>query len=186
MTITVALAAESDRTLRRTHFGAASLYSIHRRNDDGQWQHIADVANPGCHGQHGNHHAEGCRGEHHTEGHAHHHGQACRGEHHGSGHGRHREEHEAGSGEHRQPRGPGSKFRHIFSALKKHDVNVVGSVQYGPNIRNLRTAFTPVVVSEGSVDDALAAIERNLDQVDEQIRAGENRRHLMLRAIELG
>jgi hypothetical protein len=164
MTITVALAAEADRTLRRSHFGAASLYSIHRRNEDGQWQHIADVENPGCQHRHGPH-------NNHSHGHHKH-----------AGHSHANHEHDCHSGEHR---GPGSKFRHIFSALKKHDVNVVGSVQYGPNIRNLRTVFTPVVVSEGSLDEALAIIERNIEQVDEQIRAGENRRHLMLRAMEL-
>lgn len=153
MTITVALAAESDRSLRRIHFGAAPLYSIYRRDEEGHWQHITDIENPGKQ-DHGTHH----HGAHHT--HHHHH------------HGHHR--------------GPGSKFRRIFSELKKYDVNVVGSVQYGPNIRNLRTAFTPVVVNEGSADDALAAIDRHLDLVNEQIRAGESRRHLMLRALKVG
>lgn len=153
MTITVALAAESDRSLRRIHFGAAPLYSIYRRDEEGHWQHITDIENPWKGPQHGHHH-----GHQHGNHHGHHHGH----------------------------RGPGSKFRHIFSELKKYDVNVVGSVQYGPNIRNLRTVFTPVVVNEGSPDDALAAIERHLDLVNEQIRAGESRRHLMLRALKVG
>ncbi|MBN2016983.1 MAG: dinitrogenase iron-molybdenum cofactor biosynthesis protein [Candidatus Cloacimonetes bacterium] len=72
------------------------------------------------------------------------------------------------------------KAKGISSLLLKENVTVVVSKIFGPNIKRIRKKFVCIVIKNGTIDDAVHRIIKNLDLIKGEWNKDENRSHLML------
>ena len=73
------------------------------------------------------------------------------------------------------------KGAELARLLGREGVQVIVSRAFGPNIRQMRQRFLPVVVGCEDVTQAIGLLHAHWDQLRSQWFLGEGRRHLVLR-----
>lgn len=161
-TIRVAVATDDGQAMRRAHFGSAPRFAIYELPEGGEVRRLAAIDNPFAgegHHHFGEHSGRGGPGLDHD--HDHDHG--------GRGHG--------GHGLH-----PGRRAQRIMALLAEHDVDVVVSQAFGRNIMKIKAQVLPVLVKTEDADAALAVVAAHRAEIDLQLAAGSERRHLVLKS----
>ena len=72
------------------------------------------------------------------------------------------------------------KAKSITNLLKEKNIKVVVSKIFGPNIKRIKTKFVCVLIKEETIDDAIIAIQKNINNIQKEWDAGENRNFLKL------
>ncbi|MCK4935265.1 MAG: hypothetical protein KAR84_00305 [Elusimicrobiales bacterium] len=75
--------------------------------------------------------------------------------------------------------GDPSKARGIGYFLK--DADVLVSKIFGPNINRMIKKFSCVLVQSPSIEENIKSIQNNMDKIVEELKKGEDRKHLILK-----
>ncbi|KYH34950.1 dinitrogenase iron-molybdenum cofactor [Clostridium tepidiprofundi DSM 19306] len=73
------------------------------------------------------------------------------------------------------------KAKGISGFLKKEDVKILLSKQFGANINRMKKKFVPVVVNTDMIEEGLTKLIHNLDLIIDEWNKGEERKHIVLR-----
>jgi len=73
------------------------------------------------------------------------------------------------------------KAKGISGFLKKEDVKILVSKQFGANINRMKKKFVPVVVNTDMIEEGLDRVIHNLDLILDEWNKGEERKHIVLR-----
>ncbi|EOD00385.1 NifB/NifX family molybdenum-iron cluster-binding protein [Caldisalinibacter kiritimatiensis] len=77
--------------------------------------------------------------------------------------------------------GDPKKAKGISQILKKHDVQVLVSRQFGLNITRVKKKFVPVVIRAKDVEEGLKLVKDHLDIIVEEYNKVEERQHIILK-----
>lgn len=75
--------------------------------------------------------------------------------------------------------GDPKKAKKSLSALE--DVHVWAAPRFGPNLPRLLKKLLCAVVRVETVDEGVALVQKHIDEVAEQVHAGEDRSHVVLK-----
>jgi len=83
---------------------------------------------------------------------------------------------------HHQHSGNTAKGAGIGRMLGEHNVQVMVSRAFGPNIKRMRERFVPVKVDTIDLSASISLLQRHWDAVQSHWRQGQDRKHLVLRS----
>jgi len=73
------------------------------------------------------------------------------------------------------------KAKGIARLLHEENVRIVVSRAFGPNIQRIKKKFVCILMSEGSIEDAIELLQQNFKMAIEEWEKGEARNYLSLR-----
>jgi len=73
------------------------------------------------------------------------------------------------------------KAKGVSRLLKKENVKVVVSKIFGPNIKRIKKKFVCIVMNDGSLDDSMNRLCKNIRIVMDEWEKGEDRKYLIFR-----
>ncbi|MCK5737981.1 dinitrogenase iron-molybdenum cofactor biosynthesis protein [bacterium] len=70
------------------------------------------------------------------------------------------------------------KAHGVTKLLKDHQVQVVVSKIFGPNIKKIRKKFVCILMNDPHISDSIQTIQKNFISIIEELQKGEERTHL--------
>jgi uncharacterized small protein (DUF1192 family) len=65
--------------------------------------------------------------------------------------------------------------------LKKRNVDVIVSKQYGKNLKRIKDKLVPVIIRTDKIEDGIGLCNKNIDRLrNELAKKGEDRKHIVI------
>jgi predicted Fe-Mo cluster-binding NifX family protein len=77
--------------------------------------------------------------------------------------------------------GDPQKAKGVVGLLKKRNVDVIVSKQYGKNLTRIKDKLVPVIIRTDKIEDGIGLCNKNIDRLRNELKKdGEERRHIIL------